>query len=138
MKQPSYRERVEISGSVFQIDAERRTFKVLTDDGLRVSASFTDENRHRVIEVLRDPENRLIKVSGIGEFRPDGTLKRVVKAESIIMAIPEREIDPNAPTIGEIFDAIIADTPLETWQDVPTDLSHRHDFYIYGVDTTED
>ncbi len=126
MKEASYREPVEITGSVFQIDTERRKFKMRTDGGLRVTAPFNDENRHRVIAVLQDPENRLIKVSGIGEFRPDGTLKRVVKAENIIIAIPEREIDPNAPTIGERFDALTARYPKEFWDSLPTDLVERH------------
>ena len=102
MSAKSYREPVEITGSVVQIDTERRRFKMKTDDGLRVSVPFNDENMHRVIEVLRSPEERLIKVSGLGEFSPDGTLKRMVKADRIIIAIArfERgELDPNEPGI---------------------------------------
>ena len=127
---------VQITGSIIQIDTERHTFKVCTSEGLRIVAPYSEENKHRVIAVLQDPENRLIKVSGIGEFQPDGTLKRVVEADSITIAIPEREIEPNAPTISEMIDALIADTPPEAWKGVPTDLSHRHDFYIHGVDTS--
>lgn len=141
MSAKSYREQVEITGSVFQIDTERRKFKLRTDDGLPVTVPYSDENRHRVFSVMRDPDDRLIKVSGLGEFSADGTLKRVVKADRITIAIArwERgEVDPNAPTITEMFDAIIAETPPEAWKGLPTDLSHRHDFYLYGVDTTEE
>ena len=140
-----HRKQVEITGSVYQIDTERRRFKVLTEDGLRVTAPFSDENRHRVIEVLRDPKNRLIKVSGLGEFRPDGTLKRVVKAESIIIAVArwERgEIDPNAPTVGERADAFIARYPKEFWDSMPTDLVERHlanhGFYVDDEPVVDD
>ncbi len=129
MNTKSYREQVEITGPVFQIDTERRRFKMRTDGGQPVSVPYSDENRHRVIEVLRNPEDRLIKVSGMGEFAPDGTLKRVVKADRIIIAVArwERgEIDPNAPSIGERMDAFIARYPKEYWDNMPTDLVERH------------
>ena len=139
MKNASYREQVEITGSVYQINIERSTFKMKTDSGLRVTAPYTEETKHRVMSVIQDPQNFLIKVSGLGEFAHSGALERIVKADSIIVARWERgEVAPNAPTITEMFDAIIAETPPEAWEGVPTDLSHRHDFYIYGVDTTED
>ena len=137
MSAKSYREPVEIAGSVIQIDTEQRRFKLRTDDGLRVSVPYSDETRHRVIEVLRDPDDRLIKVTGLGEFAPDGTLKRVVKADRIIIAVArwERgEVDPNAPTIGERIDARIAERPPEYWNNMPTDLVERylanHGFYV--------
>lgn len=137
MDAKSYREKVEVTGVVAQIDTESRTFNVLTDDGLWVTAPYDDETRHRVIEVLRDPDDRLIKVTGLGEFTPGGTLKRVVKAEKIIIAVArwERgEIDPDAPTIGERIDARIAERPPEYWDNMPTDLVERylanHGFYV--------
>ena len=140
MKAASYREHVEITGSVYQINIDRNTFKMKTDSGLRVTAPYTEETKHRVMSVILDPQNLLIKVSGLGEFARSGTLQRIVKADSIIIAVArgERgEVDPNAPTITEMFDALIAETPPEAWEGVPTDLSHRHDFYLYGVDTSE-
>ena len=129
MNTKSYLEKVEVTGVVAQIDTESRTFNVLTDDGLWVTAPYDDETRHRVIEVLRDPEDRLIKVTGLGEFAPDGTLKRVVKAEKIIIAVArwERgEFDPDAPTFSERADAFIARHPKEFWDSLPTDLVERH------------
>ena len=138
MSDKSYRRQVEITGSVYQINIENRTFKMKTDDGLRVAAPYNDETKYRVIEALKYAGERLLKVSGRGEFSQDGVLRQVVKSDRIIFAIPPREIDPNAQTITEMFDAIIAETPPEAWEGVPTDLSHRHDFYLYGVDTSED
>ena len=137
MNAKSYREKVEVTGVVAQIDTESRTFNVLTDDGLWVTAPYDDETRDRVIKVLRDPDDRLIKVAGLGEFTADGTLKRVVKADRIIIAVArwERgEVDPDAPTIGEMIDARIAERPPEYWDNMPTDLVERylanHGFYV--------
>ena len=138
MEKKTHRKPVEITGSVYLINVESRTFKMKTDDGLRVTAPYTDETKYRVIEALKYAGEQLLKVSGRGEFSHDGVLKRLVKSDCIIFAIPPREIDPNAPTITQMFDAIIAETPPEAWEGVPTDLSHRHDFYLYGVDPSED
>ena len=135
MKEKSYREQVEITGSVTQINAERRTFTIATDDGLRVKASYTDETKHRVFQVAQDPEERLIKVSGIGEFTRSGTLERIVKADRIIIAVArwERgEVDPDAPTITEMFDALIAEHPPEYWEQFPTNMVERHLAHRHG------
>ena len=135
MNAKSYREQVEITGSVFQINTERRTFKVRTDDGLRVTVPFTDETKHRVMAVVQDPQNLLIKVSGLGENSPSGALNRVVKADRIIIAVArwERgEIDPNAPTITEMFDALTAEHPPEYWEKFPTDMVERHLAHRHG------
>lgn len=135
MSAKSYREQVEITGSVFQIDTERRKFKLRTDDGLPVTVPYSDENRHRVFSVMRDPDDRLIKVSGLGEFSAEGTLKRVVKADRITIAIArwERgEVDPNAPTFGERADARIASFPEEFWENMPTNLVDRHLAHSHG------
>ena len=126
MSNKSYREPVEITGSVYQINIESRTFKLKTDDGLRVTAPYTEETKHRVIEALKYAGERLLKVSGRGEFSHDGTLMRVVKSDRIIFAIPPREIDPNTPTFSERADAFIARYPKEFWDSLPTDLVDHH------------
>ena len=126
MPNPPHQQKVEITGAVFQINTERRKFKLRTPDGQAVSAPFTNENQHRVIAVLQDPENKLIKVSGLAEFTPSGALKRVVKAENITITLPERQIDPNTPTITEMIDARIASYPDDFWDNMPTDLVQRH------------
>ena len=145
MKTKPYREQVEVTGIVAQIDTESRTFNVLTDDGLWVTAPYDDETRDRVIKVLRNPEDRLIKVSGLGEFAPDGILNRVVKADRIIIAIArwERgEVDPNAPTFSERADAFIARHPKEFWDSLPTDMVDRHlanhGFYVDDEPVVDD
>ena len=129
MKNKSYREKVEVTGSVTQINAERRTFTIAMDDGLRVKALYTEETKHRVFQVAQNPEERLIKVSGMGEFAPSGALERIVKAESITIAVArwERgEVDSDAPTISERIDARIAARPPEYWAQFPTNLVERH------------
>ena len=135
MKNKSYREKVEVTGSVTQINAERRTFTIATDDGLRVKALYTEETKHRVFQVAQNPEERLIKVSGMGEFAPSGALERIVKAESITIAVArwERgEVDSDSPTIGERIDARIAARPPEYWAQFPPNLVERHLAHRHG------
>ena len=45
MSDKSYREQVEITGSVYQINIESRTFKMKTDDGLKVTAALHRRNQ---------------------------------------------------------------------------------------------
>ena len=132
MKEKTYRKPVEITGSVYQINIESRTFKMKTDDGLRVTVPYTDETKYRVIEALKYARERLLMVSGRGEFSHDGVLKRVVKSDRIILAIPPREIDSNAPTIGDKIDARIAAHPPEYWEQFPTNLVDRHLAHRHG------
>ena len=135
MSNKSYREQVEITGSVTQINAERRTFTIATDDGLRVKAPYTEETQHRVFQVAQNPEEWLIKVSGMGEFTRSGVLGSIVKADSIIIAVARWErgdVDPNAPTITEMFDALIAEHPPEYWDKLPTNLVDRHLAHRHG------
>lgn len=135
MSAKSYRKQVEVTGSVTQINTGQRTFTIGTDGGLPVKAPYTDETKHRVFQVAQNPEELLIKVSGLGEFAPDGTLNRVVKADRIIIAIArwERgEVDPDAPTFSERADALIASFPKEIWEKMPTDLVDRHLAHRHG------
>ena len=134
----SYQEKVDITGPLIQVDIERSRVKLRTKDGQTLTAKFTNETQDRVMTILQDPDYYHIRVTGQAQFAPDGTIQRLTKTENIYITRPEIEIPPGTPTIGEMFDAIIAETPPETWANVPTDLSHRHDFYIYGVDLSEE
>ena len=138
MRSKEHLKPVDIVGSVYLINVERRELKLRTDDGFRVPVTFTDEQENRVIAALQMRRQVNLKISGLGEFRADGALKRIVNVENFGSSPKSREIPPGTPTIGEVIDAIIAETLPEAWEGVPTDLSHRHDFYIYGVDTSEE
>ena len=137
MKNKSYREKVEITGSVTQINVESCTLKMRTGDGLPVTVTFAAEQEDRVIAALQMRKQANLKVSGLGEFLPDGVLKRVASVENFGFELIEREIPPGAPTIGERFDALTKDIPEEVWAQIPTDLSERHNYYAYGVDLGE-
>ena len=131
----TYREQMEVTGSVTQINTGQRTFTIGTDGGLPVKAPYTDETRHRVFQVAQNPEELLIKVSGLGEFAPDGTLSRVVKVDCITIVIArwERgEVDPDAPTFSERADALIASFPEEFWENIPSNLVERHLAHRHG------
>ena len=137
MKEKTHRKPVEITGSVYLINVERRELKLRTDDGFRVPVTFAGEQENRVIAALQMRKQANLKVSGLGEFRPDGVLKRVVSVENFGFALIGREIPHGVLTIGERFDALTADIPEEVWAQIPTDLSERHNYYAYGVDLSE-
>ncbi len=132
MTTPTHQEKVDITGPLIQVDLERRQVKLRTKNGQTLTATFTDETAPRIMTILQDPDYYHIRVTGQAEFTPDGTLQRLTKTENIYITRPEIEIPPGTPTIGEMFDAIIAETPPETWANVPTDLSIRHNAF-YGL-----
>ena len=137
MKKTKYLKPVDIVGSVYLINVERRELKLRTDDGFRLPVTFTGEQENRVIAALQMRKQANLKVSGLGEFRPDGVLKRVVSVENFGFALIGREIPHGVLTIGERFDALTADILEEVWAQIPTDLSERHNYYAYGVDLSE-
>ena len=125
MKKTQQLKPVDIVGSIYLINVERRELKLKTDDGFRVPVTFNSEQEDRVIAALQMRKQTNLKVSGLGEFRPDGILKRVVSVENFGFSLKEREIPPNTPTIGEMIDARIAAHPPEYWEQFPTNLVER-------------
>ena len=132
MTTPTRQEKVDLTGPLIQVDLERRQVKLRAKNGQTLTATFTNETAHRIMTILQDPDYYHIRVTGQAQFTPDGTLQRLTKTENIHITRPEIEIPPGTPTIGEMFDAIIAETPPETWANVPTDLSTRHNAF-YGL-----
>ena len=137
MKEKTHRKPVEIIGSMYLINVERRELKLRTDDGFRVPVTFAVEQENRVIAALQMRKQANLRVSGLGEFLPDVVLKRIASVENFGFELIEREIPPCVPTIGERFDALTEDIPEEVWAEIPTDLSERHNYYAYGVDLSE-
>ena len=138
MTTPTHHEKVDITGPLIQVDLERRQVKLRTKNGQTLTATFTDETAPRIMTILQDPDYYHIRVTGQAQFTPDGTIQRLTKTENIYITRPEIEIPPGTPSVGEMIDEIVAQMPPETWAGIPTDLSHRHDFYIYGVDLSEE
>ena len=132
MKKTKYLKPVDIVGSVYLVNVERRELKLRTDDGFRVPVTFTGEQENRVIAALQMRKQANLKVSGLGEFKPDGVLKRVTCVENFGSALIRREIPPGTPTFSERADALIASFPEEIWEKMPTDLVDRHLAHSHG------
>ena len=58
------------------------------------------------------------------------------KPAPICQHLKPKAYDHSAPCIVKQIEEIFADVPDSEWETVPKDGSHRHNFYLYGVDTT--
>ncbi len=126
---------VEVTGCVFAVNVQRKTLQLQTDQGEKVLVPFTEEDEVDVITALKGRNSVQLLVKGQGHFSPDGKLREVQNVTAMLtVANKNREVDPNAPSIEEKIMEICSDVPDEAWEDMPTDFSHRHDFYLYGYD----
>ena len=135
--QPSENGTVELHGQVVQLDLTLSACQVKTHDGTCVTVDFADNQRGEALAAISDYENKRIEVRGRGEFDASGNLKRVPRPDLMYARQIRRPRDPNAPTIHDLMDkldALFSDIPEEEWDKLPTDLSERHDYYIYGVE----
>lgn len=128
---------VKISGRVLEVDVKQKQCQVWLDDDTCVLVSFTQEHESRVTEAIKNHKDLRLVVHGPGEFASDGSLKRITRADTLFVRQRERPRDPNAPSIHEKIDALVSEVPEEEWDKVPTDLSMRLDYYLYGIDREE-
>lgn len=123
-----------IKGKVLAVDLSRMECRIWPDETSSITLSFTPEQKNNVLMAFGSNESLRLRMRGRGEFTPEGQLHCVTNIASLDLALRDRPPpDPNSRSIGKIIDEIVADVPLEEWAKLPTDLSHRHDYYIYGV-----
>ncbi len=126
---------VEVSGRVLQANVRQRQCQVWLDDDTHVFVAFTEEQEPRVVSALRDHKHTCVVVSGIGQLTPEGKPNGVIRADSLVLRPREpRPFDPTAPNIMDKIAEITKDVPDEEWEKLPTDLSHRLDYYLYGIE----
>lgn len=128
------KDEAKISGRVLEVDVKQKQCQVWLDDDTCVLVSFTQEQESRVTEAIKNHKDLRLVVHGPGEFASDGSLNRITRADTLFVRQRERPRDPNAPSIHEKIDALFSDVPDEEWEKVPTDLSMRLDYYLYGID----
>ena len=94
---------------------------------------FTDEHEAQVLAALRDHDSTTISVKGEGVLDMDGS--RLTKASQITLNNTDSQTTNfENQDIHRKLEEIVASVPDEAWESLPTDLSARHDHYIYGVD----
>lgn len=63
---------------------------------------------------------------------PDGKQQEVL---ALVEAMLDKELaQPESPRrpIGEIFEGLSSQIPLEEWAELPRDGAEQHDHYLYG------
>lgn len=131
----SYTDKVEITGRVFEADVRRRQFQIRMSDKANACVEFTERQESEVTTALKEHASVQLLVKGQGRFNPDGVLRRIQNVEYLKLT-PDSEagFDTSAPPIEDVISEIFSKVPDQEWDKVPSDLSHRHDFYLYGID----
>ncbi len=126
-----YEDSVEIIGCVFEADVYRRQCHVSLDDGTKVLAEFTEEQESDITSALKDHDSVRLQLEGRGQFSQRGKLEKVMSITKVL-AIPGGEslFNPDAEPIEEALARIAEQIPESDWDNVPPDLSVRHDDYL--------
>ena len=129
---------IGVSGEVFRVDLREGICHMQIADGSCVPFAFPKKREGVITDALHQHDVMRLWVRGRGEFGPSGNLVGIGDAWGFLMLMNQPPPDPNRRPIGEIIDEIVADVPDEEWAKLPTDLSHRHDYYLYGVEEPEE
>ena len=129
----NYQDSVEISGKVFEADVRKKCFQILADDETKVVVQFTEELEDQVTTALKEHTSMQLRVNGKAEFSSDGQLRKVLKVEHLELLSNEAHFDTSAPSIQDVILDLFSDVPDSEWDRLPSDGSHRHDFYLYGI-----
>ena len=128
-----YEDTIEIKGRVFWVDIQQRKFKVATHENTDIKVTFTDEQESDVTTALKEHKSIQLSIKGRGRFDARGVLQSVADVESLGMIADDETVrDGSRTAIDEEISRIFGDVTEEEWESVPTDLSHRHDYYITG------
>lgn len=130
----NYQDSVQITGRVLEADVRKRHFQIWMDANTKVVVQFNEEQEDQVTTALKEHVSMRLRVSGKGEFNSEGKLHRVLNVEHLQLLSNEAEFDSKAPSIQKAIPDIFSDVSDSEWERLPSDLSHRHDFYLYGID----
>ena len=125
----TYQDSVEVTGRVMEVNILKKQCQLWLDDTTYVPLAFTEEQEHRIATALKAHKDRELTARGVGEFTPDGTLKRVVHADELILEYDSRILeprDPNGSTAHDLMERIskrFDNLPEEEWENVPTDFA---------------
>ena len=135
MAKDSYVRGLAITGLVLEADVRQRRFRIWMKNGTNVQIRFTEQQKSEVATALEGRTAIQLLVKGYGKFHADGLLRQIQNVK-YLEVIPDDapSFDPNARRIEDIIEKNFSEVPDQEWDKVPTDLSHRHDFYLYGID----
>ena len=107
------------------------------DDGATISVNFDARHEFSVAMALLHHAYELIRISGLGDFGPDGKLKRVLRVDTHkpewIRQPSPLPFDTTNLTISQVFIEAGKLIPEEEWAKFPPDFAENMDHYMYGA-----
>ena len=133
LAEPPYEDEVDVTGQVLEADVRQRKFQLWLDDRTSVQVLFTEDQEAKVTTGLKDHKTVRLSARGRGEFTPEGALQRIISVESLTLVTDEGWVyDENAPAIEDELAELAKEIPAESWAKLPSDLTDRLDYYLYG------
>lgn len=127
----TYRDSVEVTGRVLEVNILKKQCQLWLDDATYIPLAFTEEQEPRIATALKVHRDRELTARGLGEFTSDGTLKRIVHADELILAYDSRILEPaiskgsSTHNLMERIAELGRGIPEEELERIPSDLSIR-------------
>ncbi|MFH0988676.1 MAG: hypothetical protein V1799_01530 [bacterium] len=128
----SFEDIVDIVGMVGAADVVHNSFQLYKGEGINFPVAFPVEAEETVTTALKEHRSKKLRVRGWGEFNPDGTLKKIVRVDSLEETSDENQLSIEAPSIVDELLSLVADIPEEEIKKLPKDFSSSHDKYLYN------
>ncbi|MCY4522170.1 MAG: hypothetical protein OXC13_15510 [Caldilineaceae bacterium] len=123
---------VTVSGNVLEVDVRQGRCQIWDGDS-KIVMEFRDEHEAQVLAALNDHDSTTISVEGEETFGIDGY--HLAKVDRITFnKNGAQNIEVENQDIHSTIEEIVNSIPDDAWESLPSDLSARHDHYIYGVD----
>ena len=112
-------------------------FRLRLDDGTTVEVDFSAEYETRLAAALLERKSHRTKITGLGDFGPDGQLLRVSRLDTQMPEwLARRPLTPADPDDDRPFIEKWIEfgksIPEEELAKFPTDFAENMDHYLYG------
>ena len=112
-------------------------FRLRLEDGTTVEVDFSAEYEASIAVALLESKSQRIKITGLGDFGPDGQLRRVCRLDTKmpewLFKRPPKPPDPDDDRpFMEKWIEFGKSIPEEELAKFPTDFAENMDHYLYG------
>ena len=125
----SYVDKIDLVGNVGAADVIHQTFQLYINEKKNYTIEFSSELEETITTALKEHRYKKLHVVGMGEYYPDGTLKKILSLDRLQELNNIYESKNSFAIIDKILK--IMETVPETELNVlPKDFSSNHDFYL--------
>jgi len=129
-----HQDQVDVTGEVLEADVRQGRFQIWLDEKTGVAVTFSPAQEDDVTEALRQHRTLRLRVTGRGDFSPEGKLQRVIEVQELrLQPAGDRPYDAAAPAIEDVLHDLASQVPHEDWDSLPADLTDNLDHYLYGT-----